>query len=227
MAYRTSPPAGGERLSAAIGTGNGDAFAGFIPGGGVWEGTVMGERGDAPLRVMTSESSWTCSRDYAGQPDQVGEARTFLTLVLDGCPVAEDAVLLMAEVAANAVLHSASRRPGGRFTVRADASEGEYLRVEVSDQGGPWQPKDARTDGRGHGLDIVTALADDWGRHGDPATGWTVWFRLGWPAAAGGALSPQVPLPAPGERHGHPAACPGSRGSRANVPRRSRSHLIT
>jgi hypothetical protein len=164
-------------------------------------------------RVMEKDQRRTWSRDYAGQPDQVARARAFLSSVLDGCPVAADAVLLMSEIAANACLHLDSRRPGGRFTVRADASEDGCVRVEVTDQGGPWEPAGDRIDGRGHGLDIVTAYADDWGRHGDPAAGWTVWFRLRWPAPV--TDGPRVPLPSPGSQAGQPAARPAGQRTAA------------
>jgi anti-sigma regulatory factor (Ser/Thr protein kinase) len=143
-------------------------------------GGAMTECASDSLRKMTSASSWKCSRNFAGKPDQVREARAFLRRVLEGCPVTDDAVLLMSEIAANAVLHSKSRMPHGQFTVHAEAYEGEYLWVEVEDEGGPWKIKGARIDGRGHGLEIVETIADDWGRDGDPDTGWAVWFRLDW-----------------------------------------------
>jgi hypothetical protein len=164
----------------------------------------MDERASAPPRVMTLDPDRTWSREYPGTPDQIARARAFLASVLDGCPAAEDAILLMSEIAANAVQHSHSGRQGGRFTIRADARAGDGVLVQVEDQGGPWQPVRARTDGRGHGLDIVTALADDWGRHGDPVTGWTVWFRLAWAApAADGLAPPQVPLPVQASTQSH------------------------
>jgi hypothetical protein len=74
-------------------------------------------------------------------------------------------------------MHSRSRRPGGLFTVRA-VMNGDLVRVEVRDQGGPWTwlPRDAGPHGRG--LLIVSQLAHSWGRSGDSATGWTVWFEM-------------------------------------------------
>jgi anti-sigma regulatory factor (Ser/Thr protein kinase) len=145
-------------------------------------GAAAGEQqASVPLKVMTSDSSWKASRIYLGSADQLREVRAFLGEVLHGCPMADDAVLLASEIAANAVQHSDSRKPGGEFTVRAEAYEGDYLCVEVEDQGGPWTVPEARSDGRGHGLRIVGELADDWGCDGDATTGWAVWFRLDWP----------------------------------------------
>lgn len=73
--------------------------------------------------------------------------------------MAADAVLICSELYTNAVLHSDSARPGGRFTVRAEVHEGDYLWIEVEDDGGQWVEK-AQCDGRGRGLAIVAALAD-------------------------------------------------------------------
>ena len=150
----------------------------------------MVEQANTPLRVMTSESSWRCRRSYAGKADQVRHARAFLARVLEGFPMADDAVLLISELCTNAVQHSSSGKPGGMFTVHAEVHEGQYVWAEVGDCGALWAIKDDRADGRGHGLDIVREIASDWGRDGDPVTGWVVWFRLDWPSAdASGAAT--------------------------------------
>ena len=118
-------------------------------------------------------------RVFPAQPSQVGAAREFLAAVLAGCPAAGDAVLCLSELASNAVLHSASKQPGGTFTVRAEIS-GNSVTLHIKDNGGHWAEQ-ARNDGRGHGLDIVSELAADWGRAGGPLTGWLVWATLEWP----------------------------------------------
>ncbi len=127
--------------------------------------------------------TWT--RVFPARPDQVGEARRFLALILDGLPAAEDAILCVSELVTNAVIHSRSRRPGGCFTVSAGIRPGDRLRIEVADQGGRWaQP--VSTDGQhGRGLLIVGRLARTWGVTGDPGAGRTVWFEI----AAGQAVS--------------------------------------
>ena len=88
------------------------------------------------------------------------------------------------ELATNSVLHSDSRKPGGTFTVRAEVHEGDYVYVEVQDNGGPWR-EPTRTDGRPHGLDIVRELSNESGRDGDALAGWVVWARHDWPARDG------------------------------------------
>ena len=105
--------------------------------------------------------------------------------MLDDCPVADEAVLCLSELASNAVLHSESRRPGGTFTVRAEVAPGDHVGIEVQDQGGPWreQPHDG---GRPHGLAIVRGLAADSGTDGDELTGWIVWARIDWTGRKGG-----------------------------------------
>jgi anti-sigma regulatory factor (Ser/Thr protein kinase) len=97
---------------------------------------------------------------FIGSPEQVGRVRAKMRTWLDGCPAADDAVLIASELAANAVLHSASR--GEVFTVRCEVFP-SYCWVEVEDAGGPWHCRQAGD--RPHGLDIVTALAgpDGWG----------------------------------------------------------------
>jgi anti-sigma regulatory factor (Ser/Thr protein kinase)/DNA-binding XRE family transcriptional regulator len=138
-------------------------------------------RAATPLRKTGPESSWRCSRTFAAHADQVARARAFLDRVLADCPMSEDAVLICSELAANAILHSESARPGGRFTVRAEVWEGAYAWVEVDDQGGRWAA-DNRAEHGGRGLEIVAALADYWDIRGDD-TGRVVRARLDWPGA--------------------------------------------
>ncbi|MGI8449513.1 MAG: ATP-binding protein [Streptosporangiaceae bacterium] len=118
-------------------------------------------------------------RAFPAHPEQVREARTFLKEVLAGCPAADDAVLCLSELASNAVLHSASSKTAGTFTVRAEMFPGRAC-IAVEDNGGPWTGHDHQ-DGRQHGLAIVAELATGgWGRDGDPLTGWVVWAALEW-----------------------------------------------
>jgi serine/threonine-protein kinase RsbW len=131
------------------------------------------------VRVATSATSWKCERSYPGLVHQVGQARAFLSQALGDFPLAADAVLICSELAANAVMHSASGKHGGRFTVRVEAHEGDYLWIEVEDQGGLWVEHDS-TEECGRGLRIVAALASEWGIEGD-ALAKVVWARLDWP----------------------------------------------
>jgi anti-sigma regulatory factor (Ser/Thr protein kinase) len=118
----------------------------------------------------------TWARGFPGTPEQAGKARRFLAAVLDNRPAADDAILCLSELASNACLHSRSRHPGGRFTVRAELNAQE-LRVEVCDEGGPWVWP-SQPDEHGRGLLIVASLARAWGRAGDSEYGWTVWFEM-------------------------------------------------
>ncbi|MFJ4202397.1 ATP-binding protein [Streptomyces sviceus] len=85
----------------------------------------------------------------------------------------DTAVLLVSELATNALLHSASR-----FTLTLSAAHG-VLRCEVADSGhrAP-QVLDAGVAESGRGLFLVEALALRWGCH-QGGTGKTVWFELG------------------------------------------------
>ena len=101
--------------------------------------------------------------------------------LLGGCPVADDAVLCVSELAGNCVTHSASGQQDAVFTVRAEVHDGDYVWLEVADGGGLWG--EAERDGRPHGLDIIGALASESGVAGSARTGWVVWARIDWPRA--------------------------------------------
>lgn len=120
-------------------------------------------------------------RTYPGHPSQVGHVRRDIAEIVAGCAVADELTLMMSELCANAVVHSRSGKPGGRFTVVVSISREQGVWIEVLDQGGPWDCRQSRDD-RPHGLDIVRTIAGDgnWGIAGDGEAGRAVWARLGW-----------------------------------------------
>lgn len=110
-----------------------------------------------PISDEVRPVSW--SRTFPATRDQVPQARRFLAALLSGSPLAGDAVICLGELAANAVTHSRSARPGGHFGVRVTVSQAPgWLTVAVTDEGGRWAPRPASED-HGRGLDIVRALA--------------------------------------------------------------------
>src|SRR5215467_4951360 len=128
----------------------------------------------APLGPCASAST------YPGGPEHVRQVRADMRRLLDGCPVADDVILCVSELAANSARHSDSRKPGGTFTVRAESHPGAGVRIEVEDAGGPWLGP-APDPAGGRGLDIVRALAAEWGIVTRPA-GRAVWARIDWPS---------------------------------------------
>jgi serine/threonine-protein kinase RsbW len=116
---------------------------------------------------------------YPGTTEHIRIVRADLRAALHECPMADDVILCASELAANAAIHSRSRLPGGTFTVRVKISPSDHAWIEVEDDGGPKSPglRDAT---RHHGLDIVRALATDWGIGGDH-TARTIWARFDWP----------------------------------------------
>lgn len=113
----------------------------------------------------------TCSRAFAGLPESVAVARTWVAGFLPGSPALDDAALLTSELVTNAILHSASGLPGGQVMVSVRAGEG-MVRVDVTDQGAV-PPDLTAPRGLGQGLAIVTVLADVFG-----ADGCDRWFAL-------------------------------------------------
>jgi anti-sigma regulatory factor (Ser/Thr protein kinase) len=94
-------------------------------------------------------------------------------------PRADDMELIAAELATNAIRHTASGQDGGKFTLTVRTEPG-WARLEVSDAGtGEWKgPRNASDDDEyGRGLAIVAALADKLG-HDIRAVGQTVWAEV-------------------------------------------------
>jgi serine/threonine-protein kinase RsbW len=120
----------------------------------------------------------TSAVTYPGATEHIRVVRADLRAVLHECPMADDVILCASELAANAAVHSRSCLSGGTFTVRAKISPGNYVWIEVEDDGGHSAPRKCGSAGH-HGLDIVRALATDWGINGDHTTR-TIWARFDW-----------------------------------------------
>jgi anti-sigma regulatory factor (Ser/Thr protein kinase) len=112
---------------------------------------------------------------FPGRADQLHQVRRTVAQHLAGCPAVADATLVLSELAANAIVHSASR--GQFFTIRAEVFP-DYVWVEAEDLGGPWRRRQA--DDRPHGLEVVEALtgAGGWGVESTTGGGRVVWARL-------------------------------------------------
>ena len=123
---------------------------------------------------------------FPGEAAAVGLAREFVAGVLGAdWPGLDDVLLLVSEIASNAVRHTASGDHGGWFDV-AVALDGHTARVEIADRGSSSEPRIPGDDGGelgvdvltgGRGLRIVDALADRWG-HGGDELGRVVWFEI-------------------------------------------------
>ena len=128
--------------------------------------------------LVTPQRSW--QRTYPGTASQLRHVRIALREFLGACPVADDAVHLLSELCANAILHSDSGKTGGTFTVRARHVVNRYLRGEVEDQGSDWHGELTVSATRPHGLYLLLSLTsacsiEQIGRvH-------RVWFRLDYP----------------------------------------------
>jgi anti-sigma regulatory factor (Ser/Thr protein kinase) len=115
------------------------------------------------------------ARRFDCQPESLAGARRFVRDLLSGQPreTVEAAELMTSELATNSVRHARSD-----FELVVHLSRDE-VRVEVSDhgQGQPVPRSPMALDQSGRGLQIVQALAEDWGISPSP-NGKLVWFIL-------------------------------------------------
>jgi len=105
------------------------------------------------------------ARVFPGTPESVSRVRAFVAEALPADPAAEDAVLMASELATNAVVHSASRLPGGMYSVEVRPTATGMARIDVIDQG-PLPAAEADEPGFGAGLGIVSQLATTFGADG-------------------------------------------------------------
>jgi serine/threonine-protein kinase RsbW len=150
-----------------------------------------------PARTTAPAAGW--ERTYPGLPAQARIVRADLRPLLAGCPAVDDVLLLASELAANAIAHSDSGRPGGTFTVRLTHEPGSGVRAEVADQGSTW-PGDLPVCAQPpHGLYLLQALSTACGARRDGRAR-IVWFRLD--HCCGPALALPRPADGPPRRGG-------------------------
>jgi serine phosphatase RsbU (regulator of sigma subunit)/anti-sigma regulatory factor (Ser/Thr protein kinase) len=150
-----------------------------------WESTVditSLEEGPAPTASFACLSGVTSERRFSGEPASIRAARDFVAAALpelsrDDLDVV---VLLVSELAANAVVHA---RSVFEVAVSVDMSQG-HVRVGVTDEGGGAPVQLGLKPGatRGRGLQLVDGLSDDWGVEwvASPASK-RVWFEFALP----------------------------------------------
>jgi serine/threonine-protein kinase RsbW len=119
-------------------------------------------------------------RIYPGDPGQARHLRAALRPLLDGCPPADDVILIVSELAANAIAHSDSGQPSGTFTVRLHHDDG-HIRAEVQDQGSSWDGDLFAAARPPHGLYLVATLAAACGTAAGPGRSRLVWARIHYP----------------------------------------------
>lgn len=154
--------------------------------------SVLPNGAQAPWSGDCSSSVMYWHRAYAGSPDQARFVRRFVGLLLDGFPQADGVVFAAGELAANAIRHTRSGRPGGVFEVEVRRWR-DGAAIAVTDQGGTGWPMPGyagELSESGRGLAAVRVVADHLGWTGDEQ-GRTVFAVF---ASAG---PPPIPHPVP------------------------------
>jgi len=154
-----------------------------------------------PPAVGRGRGGWW-ERSFPGNAEQLNRMRSALEPLLAGCPMADDVILLMSEIGANAVRHTGGGSDGGIFTARVLDLPGEYVLGVVEDGGSDWDGNLQDSAREASGLYLVIALSTDCGVYGGRCKR-AVWFRIDYPpgcripsaaqADASGALPVRVP----------------------------------
>jgi hypothetical protein len=138
---------------------------------------------------------WAAER-FPGEAASVRQARDFVRVVLGAdWPGLDDVLLMVSEIASNAVRHTASG-DNGWFDLTVSVA-GSTARVQIADGGASSEPQIPGDGGGlgaltcGRGLRIVDALADRWGHTGDEL-GRVVWFEITGKPASDGAGSTRL-----------------------------------
>ncbi len=119
-------------------------------------------------------------RRFDRRPEEVAAARRFVVSgLVRGSEAWETAQLLVSETVTSSLDQSGPDSGSGTLEV-GYAVDGRRLVVEVSDDGGPARLRRRIHDAgpaKGHGLELVQALASRWGVR-ESSAGRTIWFEL-------------------------------------------------
>jgi anti-sigma regulatory factor (Ser/Thr protein kinase) len=119
-------------------------------------------------------------RRFDRRPEEVAAARHFVvSSLVRGTEAWETAQLLVSETVTSSLDQSGSDSGSGTLEV-GFAVDGRRLLVEVSDDGGPARLRRRIHDvgsAKGHGLELVQALASRWGVR-ESSAGRTIWFEV-------------------------------------------------
>ncbi|OKH95756.1 ATP-binding protein [Streptomyces uncialis] len=109
---------------------------------------------------MSKAKVWGMS--CPGFPEEVSRARRWTRDILRGSPLADDAELIVSELSANAILHTASGKESGSFHLALAVSP-QVVALSVTDDGAIHSaPKVERLEAdaeHGRGLGMVSAIA--------------------------------------------------------------------
>ncbi|MEU8947688.1 ATP-binding protein [Streptomyces sp. NPDC048489] len=123
-----------------------------------------------------------------GFPEEVSRARRWTRDILRDSPLAEDAALIVSELSANAILHTASGKESGSFHL-ALAVSSQVIALSVTDDGGtgsaPAVEHQDQEAEHGRGLGMVSVIAHRVVVH-DSDSGHTVTAELFTGARRGG-----------------------------------------
>jgi serine/threonine-protein kinase RsbW len=129
-----------------------------------------------PQTLTATGTAVAAELRFPGIPESVARARLAVGVLLPGCPRLADVLLVVSELATNAVLHSASGALGGSYRLRVEVGP-DAVEVAVDDQGPALFPARRAAGEGGHGLHLVAELADDY-EVTVTETGRTAWCRL-------------------------------------------------
>jgi anti-sigma regulatory factor (Ser/Thr protein kinase) len=138
------------------------------------------------------------SQAFPGRPEHVRDVRRWVRDQLPPCPARDDVEAIASELAANAVVHTASGQPGGQVAAWL-AWWPDRVRVVIGDAGAATTPVlvTGAAGERQRGLALVDALAVSWAHAGD-RDGRRTWADAAWdgPPPLTLPASPAAPPPA-------------------------------
>jgi hypothetical protein len=164
----------GQRIGRSAGEEEADAFADLCR----LHGEIAGPIPAGCTRPGPGARAAELSRNFSRSLDSVGSARRFVVATLEASgygAIADDAALVVTELATNAVLHARSD-----FTVTVTPAR-DRVRIRVSDRAALPSSGDGTDPGLPvqplHGLGAVAALAVRWGA-APAGSGKDVWAEL-------------------------------------------------